>query len=267
MKNKYHYTFLLGVKESIEYRLDFFIKLISSVFPIIIHVFLWKTIFSASNKDVMFGYSFKQLILYTILASIVTKLIATNFEGIISQEIKLGGLNQYLVKPMNYFSYKFFHYLGEKSVVYIMITVIILFILINLFIFYEITFSIYQLLFFLLSLIFSILIKFLLSFALSQLTFWLLEVTGIFNIVRVLMIIVSGGMFPVTVFKGTFLEIIQYLPFKFLVFFPVNILTGKITMTEIYNGLISQMFWILVFSLLAYVVWKRGIKKYVAVGG
>ena len=40
--------------------------------------------------------------------------MSAGFETQINEDIKLGGLNKYLVKPVGYCRYQFFSFLGEK---------------------------------------------------------------------------------------------------------------------------------------------------------
>mgnify|MGYP007000010321 FL=1 len=44
----------------------------------------------------------------------MSKLVITGFEYQINEDIKDGGLNKYLIRPVNYCGYRFCSYLGEK---------------------------------------------------------------------------------------------------------------------------------------------------------
>lgn len=45
------------------------------------------------------GYSYTEIIVYTLLAGLVSKLVITGFEYQINEDIKDGGLNKYLIRP------------------------------------------------------------------------------------------------------------------------------------------------------------------------
>ena len=57
------------------------------------------------------------------------------------------------------------------------------------------------------------------------------------------------------------------LPFKYIVFYPVNIINGRLTLDEIYTGVLIQIGWIAVMAVIAKICWKYGMRKFVAVGG
>lgn len=75
---KYRKTFSLSLKNSMEYRLSFFLSIFSCAFPIMIQFFLWSAAYS-SKKTEIFGYSYLQITAYSILASLDSKLTAAGF--------------------------------------------------------------------------------------------------------------------------------------------------------------------------------------------
>ena len=112
----YRCVYRMGVELSLEYRANFVLSLVSTIFPIIIQTFLWNYLYGHGDAGAMTGYSYSQIMVYTLLAGMVSKLVYTGFEYAVNEDIKTGGLNKYLVRPVNYFAYRFFDYMGEKSV-------------------------------------------------------------------------------------------------------------------------------------------------------
>lgn len=102
----YTAVFSMGVQQSMEYRFHFFLGLLGAAFPILVQYFIWTAVYQHSGESALFSYSYHQIILYTILAGLVSKLIATQFEHQIVDDIKNGGLNKYLIKPVSYFGYR-----------------------------------------------------------------------------------------------------------------------------------------------------------------
>ena len=109
--NPYRCTFQMGMEKALEYRVNFVLSLLSAVFPIVIQTFLWNYLYGNSDAAAMTGYSYSQIMVYTLLASMVSHLVYTGFEYQVNEDIKNGGLNKYLVKPVNYRSYQFFSFL------------------------------------------------------------------------------------------------------------------------------------------------------------
>lgn len=104
----------MGLQEAMEYRFDFVMTLISMIFPVITSVCLWTAVNESTNSIETTGYTYPQLLLYTILAALMSKLITTGFENEINEDIKMGGLNKYLVKPISYIRYRYYAFMGNK---------------------------------------------------------------------------------------------------------------------------------------------------------
>lgn len=75
---------------------------------------LWNYLYGNGDAGAMTGYSYTEIIVYTLLAGLVSKLVITGFEYQINEDIKDGGLNKYLIRPVNYCGYRFCSYLGKR---------------------------------------------------------------------------------------------------------------------------------------------------------
>lgn len=263
---KYSKILNIGFKNSVEYRVDFLLSLVSCFFPIVIQYYLWQAIFKNSGKSELFGYNYSQMLIYVILSALITKLISTNFEGEINEDIKNGGLSRYLIQPVNYFFYRLFKFLGEK-----LLHLIIVFSLIIVFLFSfkfssQVSITLTQILLFILIIILDLVLKFLLSYTISVIAFWMEECWGLFLAINVVATIISGGIFPIDIFGNKVLYLLKALPFYYLTYFPINILNGRAQIDDIVIGLTVQLTWILILILLQKYLWKNGMKKYIAAG-
>jgi ABC-2 type transport system permease protein len=109
---KYLKAFQLGIQSAMEYRADFILSLCSGGFIILIQCFLWTAVFDSSPHPVVYGYTFPQMIAYSIMAGLVAKIVAAGFQWEIVADIKNGGLNKFIVQPMSYFLYRICCFLG-----------------------------------------------------------------------------------------------------------------------------------------------------------
>lgn len=264
---KYVKAFTLGLQNSMEYRSDFFISMISALFPIFIQLFMWTSIYGNSGRTVMFGYSFAQMVTYTVIASIVSRLIRTGFEYEINDEIKNGGFNKFIVRPIGYFSYKLSCFLGQKLFQLGLTSILLCGVIIMLSLKFGHSFGASALLGFTASLLLAFVLNFIIFFCISMVAFWLSEIGFFFEAVRIVIIAFSGGIFPLDVFSSGFLSVLNYLPFKYTVNFPVDVLNGRLAGTDILKGLLVQLMWILLLSGVSRLLWRSGTKKYIAVGG
>lgn len=264
---KYKYSFFMGFQKAIEYRMDFIFGLISSIFPIIIQISLWAAIYKTTNEGIMYGYTYKQMIMYTFMVGIISKFLATGFEYEINDDIKNGGLNKYIVKPINYYMYRISCFLGERASASVLFS-IILFVLLTLFyIVGYFNISIISIVLFVMSIIFALLLNFSIYYCIGMSGFWMSEISRLFPAITIIFTVISGGIFPLDILGEKINNIISMLPFKYMLQFPVDIITGKMNVDNILYGLIFQFLWISFFMILSSMLWKRGLKKYVSIGG
>ena len=265
--NPYRCIFQMGIEKSLEYRANFFLSLASAVFPIIIQTFLWNYLYGNADAGAVTGYSYQQIIVYTLLASMVSKLVSAGFEGQINEDVKLGGLNKYLVKPVSYCRYQFFSFLGEKmpqlTVLLLVSSGLIAFSVA----FLGLALSAARILAFLAGLVLALTLNFFIFYCVALLSFWLTDVNLMFGTISVVLVVVSGGIFPMDIFGERIAFLIGLLPFSYTTQFPVNINNGKLSPAQMGTGFVCQLCWIALFGALGHIMWKKGLKRFAAVGG
>jgi ABC-2 type transport system permease protein len=264
--NKYTKAYLLGLQSSMEYRLNFLLGLISFIFPLTIQVFLWSGIFNNSPGDTVYGYTYPQMISYAVFAALVSRLVSGGLEWEVLEDIKNGGLSKFLVKPIGYMQYRIFCFLGQKSANSIIIYIIVFILLFLFYFIWGFKAGVLQILVFTASVILSLLLNFFLYFSLAAIAFWINEAGAVFVILGVVVNIISGGIFPLDIFGDKILKVFRLLPFQYTIFYPVNILCGRLSYGEMINGLFIQVIWIVFLFACAALIWKIGRKHYTAVG-
>lgn len=265
--NKYLKAFSLGMQSSMEYRWNFVFGLFSSVFPLTIQYFLWTEIFKNTPSGIVYGYTYKQMLSYSIFAVLISKLISGGVEWEVLEDIKNGGLSKFIIKPIGYFQYRVSCFLGQKFFDLLFTGIIICILLFTLNVFLGFSTGIINLLIFVFSINLSLIINFMIYFSLAALAFWMNEAWGVFVVMGIVLNIISGGMFPLDIFGANIIKIFNLLPFQYTIFFSVNVLTGKLTMQAMMNGLFVQIIWIAIMLAVVRVIWNWGLKKYAAVGG
>jgi ABC-2 type transport system permease protein len=264
---KYSKAFELGFETALEYRVNFLISLISAAYPIMIQTFLWTAIFNSSSEPVVYGYTYSQMIAYTFMAGLVARIVRTGFEYEIMDDVKSGRFSKFLVQPLGYFPYRLCSYFGQKLPGQVMILIILVLVLVGLTAFGMLTLEVGRVLAFVVTLILAVTLNFLIFYCFSAVAFWIVEIGFLFEGIRIVTVLLSGGIFPLDVFGDTFMRINNFLPFKYTVSYPINVLNGKVGVEELLVGLLVQVLWIGGCLLLAKVLWTEGGKRYVAVGG
>ncbi|MCL5999704.1 MAG: ABC-2 family transporter protein [Chloroflexi bacterium] len=265
--SKYTKAFELGFQTALEYRANFLLSLISAAYPIFIQTFMWTAIYQNSTESVVYGYTYRQMLAYTFLAGLVARIVRTGFEYEIMDDIKNGRFSTFLVKPQGYFPYRLCSFFGQKLPGLVMILGIMVIVLLSLTAFWGVAPQFYQVVAFLVTLALAVILNFLIFYCFSSVAFWIIEIGFLFEGIRIVTILLSGGIFPLEVFGTRFLQVMNLLPFQYTVSYPINVLNGKIDAAGIAQGMLVQCFWIAACWLLASVLWRWGSGRYVAVGG
>ena len=264
---KYRVTFEMGFQTALEYRANFALSLVSAAYPIFIQTFLWTAIYDGSNDAEMFGYTYRQMIAYTFLAGLVSRLVYTGFEYDIMDDVKSGKYSKFLVQPLGYFPYRLANFFGQKIPTLAMILGIMIFMLAGLNVFWDVSLEFSRIMIFLGTLALALALNFLIFYCVSAIAFWAVEIGFLFEGFRIVIILFSGGIFPLEVFGNGFIRLSNLLPFKYTVNYPINVLNGKIADTEILPGMLIQGVWIFIIYTFAHYLWGIARHRYVAVGG
>jgi len=267
MGGKYARAYAIGMQNALEYRMDFFLNMVSALFPIFIQVFMWTAIYEKTGQGAVFGYTYSQMIVYTVLASLLNRLLRTSFEYEISEDIKTGGLNKFIIRPIAHFPYRLAVFLGQKTVHTGLISVVLVIMVVVSVKVTGLPIGPAQVLGFLPAFVLAFVMNFILFYLVSAIAFWLTEIGFFFEAVRIVFIALSGGIFPIDVLGEDAARILRLLPFQYTINFPVDVLNGRITGRDTVLGLVVQVVWILLLSGLTVWIWKVGSRKYVAVGG
>lgn len=249
------------------YRVNFFMEILSGIFSSLIIIFLWIAIYKYSGKEVIGGYSLSEMVTYLLGGGLINSFILTTAENHeTSQNIQDGTLSTLLIKPINPYFIWLARDFGAKA--FFLFLGLIGYVCVSFFFGdYILGFkSLFNFIVFLVSLIFSALLQFLIFETLSLLAFWIENTYGIRFTMRVIMEVIGGAIIPISFFPAVLQRIFFLLPFPLLIYFPMNIYLGKISNCEIYIEFLKEIGWITGLLILNLIIWKRGLKYYVAMG-
>jgi ABC-2 type transport system permease protein len=109
-------------------------------------------------------------------------------------------------------------------------------------------------------------VGYLLSAAITALAFWTTRVYSIQEFYYALTLLFSGQMVPLTLMPRLIQDIAQYLPFQLLLYFPIQLILGKLSTAQIIQGFVTGFVWLALAILIFNWVWRNGVKRYSAVG-
>ncbi|MFB3896156.1 MAG: ABC transporter permease [bacterium] len=267
--NKYFKVIEVGIQNSFVYRYNFFIQMVFQFVPLLTTILLWSAAYAgkAANETIA-DYTLNKMIGYYLLSMIAGNIVGNWWQDFqISEEIRNGQLNKYLIRPVSYLGYRLCLVLSNK-IVYISVIAIPL--TVGLFFFryyFPAPASMYIVFLFMFSLLLTLIMNFLLSFCIGLISFWMLEVSTLFFIFYGVQNLLSGGLFPLDLLPKPLYAITKFLPFYYQAFFPVSMYMGKFSMPEIVQAILILLVWVILIYLFAKLLWYRGLKRYSASGG
>lgn len=262
--NKYFLVIRNTWYEITTYRLNFIMWRFRTVLQLLTIYFLWTIIIPSGSQ--IFGYTQPQILTYILLSPFITALVFATRTQEIGANINDGDLSVYLLRPINYFFYWFARDTGDKvmNMTFSIIELSVLYFLLRPPIIIQTNFMLYVL--FAIVIILAVILQFIIGAFLGLIGFWSPEIWAPRFIYFILRDFLAGLIFPIDIFPRVFRMVMEFLPFQYLLYFPLKIYLGQISIPVILRGASIMIFWILLLGFLLYLVWKKGLKEYSAVG-
>ena len=264
---KYRAAFLVGLQSNLVYRANFAIRGFFSFFHLLVVFILWGAAY-AGNRAIG-GFSFGQTFTYFVALIVVQFMIgAFNEDYQISEEIRNGLINQFLLKPINYFAYRFSIYTAARCVSGALVLLPVLVALPFLKEYLTFPHDAWRFALGVPAVFLSAVIQFSIAYCFGLLTFWFLEIQGFVILSMAVESVLGGQVFPLDLLPPWVLHIAEYLPFYYQMYFPAAIFTGRLNDPVFaLRGLAIEVCWVLALLLLNQVLWARGLRRHTAVGG
>ena len=109
-------------------------------------------------------------------------------------------------------------------------------------------------------------VSFLLSASITSLAFWTTRVYSIHEFYYALILLFSGQFVPLTLMPRLIQDIAQFLPFQLLIYFPIQLILGKLSTAQIIQGYVMGGIWLAIAITFFNLVWRNGVKRFSAVG-
>lgn len=262
----YRRVFGIGVQDTFVYRWNFVLRSLFSVIPLIATVFVWRAV--CEQGAGLAEYDLSSMVFYFVAVMIVDNLASpTEDEWRIAAEIREGQISALLIKPINHLAYRFSLFAAYRflySLVTLPVVACILWAMrghLQLPHFWT-TWPL-----FMLAVAGSALLQFFIAYSLAMLAFWILEVSTLIFILYSFEYFLSGHVFPLDLLSPRLHAVLQWAPFPYELFFPVQILLERLDPVAIQRGFAMQWMWVCILGGTARFLWVRGVRKYQAAGG
>lgn len=250
--------------EVFTYRASFIMWRVRNIIQLLSIYFLWSVVIPPGGN--LLGYSQSMMLTYILGSSLLESIVLSSRTYIVGEEINSGNLMNFLLRPINYFAYWFAKDTGDKlmNVCFSLVELSLIFLILRPPFFLQTDFI--YLFFFLTAVFISLFNYFFINFLLGLIGFWSPEVWAPRFIFITLLGFFAGSLFPLDILPTAVYNIMKLLPFSYLLYFPLKIYLGQLSLQEIISGLCISLFWVFAIFFLVNFIWKKGLRSYTAYG-
>ncbi|MEM1224984.1 MAG: ABC-2 family transporter protein [Planctomycetota bacterium] len=271
--------FSTAFSERLVYRGDFALGTLMRFLPIVTQIFLWAAVFdsiaatrsasSSSEQVTIGGFGLQDMIAYYLLTMIARAF--SSMPGLasgIALQIREGEIKRYMIQPIDLLGFLLLNRIAHKLAYYIVATApfALVFYLCRDY-FSEGFPPAHLFVAFLGSLIMGFLIGFFLEAAIGMIGFWFLEVSSLLFLYMLFSFFLSGHMFPLSLLPDGIESFVNFLPLKYLAYFPAAVFLGKIPDEQLPMEMAIEAAWLLFFIIAARIAYSRGMARYSGFGG
>lgn len=246
-----------------QYRIAMLLWMIGLVITPLVYLVVWRTV-AETNGGSVNGVTAGEFAAYFIVMMVVNQMTYTWVMWEYDYIIRLGKLSPMLLRPFHPIHADIADNITYKLFAFFVIMPIAL--LLSWLFNPTITLSFWQVVAFIPALLMSFLIQFFLGWTVAILAFWTDRVSAANRIYFLGKLFLAGQLAPLAMLPPSLQSFAGYTPFPSTLAFPVELLLGWVSGTAVWQGLLTQLFWVSFAIILSQLVWRAGIRRYSAVG-
>jgi ABC-2 type transport system permease protein len=230
--------------------------------PPLVYLFVWS---AAAGENGVAGMPRGAFPAYYLLIIVVNQMTYSTTNWTVGDTIRYGGLNAWLLRPLPPVFEALATEIAGKVVfmAFVLPAAGVLALLLK----PELHPRPGQVLVFIPALLLAWGLRFLWGYWLALLAFWSTRADALLAVQDSLVFLLSGVAAPFALLPELGRFFAAVLPFRYMVGFPVEVLSGQLDGRAVAGGLAAQAGWLLAALLLSVLVWKKGLRRYAAVGG
>lgn len=247
----------------LQYRAAFLIWLIGMVLEPVVYLVVWSAVAAARGGEVG-GFTRGEFAAYYIILMMVNHLTFTWTMWEYDWRVRHGDLSFMLLRPIHPIHNDFCENISYK----LLSMVVMLPTTVGLWVTFRPTFSwdLGMAALFIPGVIGAFTVQFLFGWLAAMVAFWTTRIQATNQLYFTALLFFSGKFAPLGLFPDWVQGASDLLPFRWMLSFPVELLMGRLSMGEIYLGLLMQAGWTVVGVLLIRMVWSAGVRRYSAFG-
>lgn len=263
--NKWRAAIAIEIGRLMEYRWNFLFRmLVVSLVPLAVKIYLWNAIFDSIAR--VGAYDRGSMLAYQLWGAVFMLFVEvrTTVDNV-SSDIRMGRITRYLLFPIGMFEITTCQYAGSLIVqgAGAMVGVLAMLALTDYLPCDPVSAN------FWVALAMVGLASFfwyLVHFIVGLLAFWLEELWTFFVMFQIAAKFLSGNPIPIDLFPGWFQAASAWLPFQWIFYAPVRLMTSPEPMPELWLGVPVLAGWCVVMFGAYRAVWARGLRMYTAAG-
>jgi ABC-2 type transport system permease protein len=245
-----------------QHRGFFYLVALSWMMPLLIYLFVWST---AAGEGLVGGLSRGELVGYYVVLILVNQVTFCTNNWIVGDAIRYGRMNLLLLRPL---SPIYDALASEVAIKVVFLTFVVpLAAILALILRPQLHVSLRDGLTFVAALVLAWALRFLWGYWLALLSFWTTRADALLSLQESLIFLIGGQVAPTMLLPSGMQKAAIVLPFRYMVAFPAEVLAGQLDGAELWTGLALQVAWLAVALVLFVALWRRGVKRYAAVGG
>jgi ABC-2 type transport system permease protein len=247
--------------DALAYRAEILIWVLTGVLPLVM-LAVWRTL---AGEEGVGGFTGAEFVTYYVGALTIRQLTGVWIIWDMEREIRLGELSPHLLRPYHPLARYLALALADKPLRLAMMLPIW-----GLALLFEPnarpTSDPLSLAALPLAIALAFLVYFFNQCCIGLLSFWWTQVLAVQDFWFGLYSLASGYLVPLELLPAPVTQLLLLLPFRAMLSFPVELLLGRLGPAQIAAGLGLQLFWAVALLLLMRLMWRRGLRRYSAVG-
>jgi len=245
----------------LEYRASIVIWMLTGVMPLVM-LAVW---YALAESGPIAGYAQNDFVAYYLMLTLVRQLTNVWVIWELDYEIRHGDLSVKLLHPINPIHEYIATHLADKV---FRLWILVPLALLAWWLFPDLHYDVMPLTLtlWLAALVVAWLLRFLSQYCFGILAFWISQALTLNEMWFAGMLMLGGVVAPLDLFPAPVAQVANYLPFRFMLSFPVEILLGRLSASDVIVGTLTMLAWLAFFLMLYRWLWSKGIRQFGAFG-
>ncbi|KAA3659263.1 MAG: hypothetical protein DWQ04_22895 [Chloroflexi bacterium] len=259
----YKAHFRIWAALELQYRVAAVIWKIGQILEPIVYLVVWTTVANSSGGNVG-GYETAEFATYYITSMMVNHLTFTWHMFEYDRVIRQGLLSPKLLRPLHPIHSDIAENIVHKMMT---LTVMVPTAVMLVYIFKPAwNAPLWSLLLAVPAVAMAFCVQFFCGWILAMAAFWTTRVSAVNRVYFVCKVFLAGHFAPLALLPVGLQVAASILPFRWMLSFPVELFTGRLTINEALLGIVGQGIWVLLSLWGVRAIWNAGVKKYSAFG-